>query len=454
LTPVQCRRRKKSNGFSAPGGSRSAGFLASILDKHRFGVYHAALCAPKGGAFSKVQGEEQPMKHGLSLLILAVLLLLVAACGGGDDQPAIPAGEAPAVATEAVAQQPPAAPAAAANTPIAPTASPVPPIVTPEPDDEPLGDVQLAALENLDSFRLLMTYASKGIDAAGNAVDNSAEIITEYTKNPEARRTMINFIDNTPDADADDMMGSMETYQIGQDMYMFIDEDMGWMRVSMDDSILEDSLMGVFSGGDFFTNLDQMRRVRPDQRINGIDSRHYQFDERVLATIFDEDMDDISATGDIWIAKDGDYITKYVLTMTFKDSETEPMSGELASGTVEIIFELQDVNSDIKIEIPMEATAGVSLAGFEGQSLPLPEGARVQAASANFTMIESDAPASEVVAFFEEALPGLGWIKDEQGSVSFGNMTSLTFSKGSVQLSLMINVDEETGMTQIMANAQ
>jgi len=69
-------------------------------------------------------------------------------------------------------------------------------------------------------------------------------------------------------------------------------------------------------------------------------------------------------------------------------------------------------------------------------------------------MIESDAPAAEVLAFYEEALAALGWAKDEQGSMSMGDMASLAFTKAGVQLSLMVSQDSDTGKTQIMASAQ
>jgi len=393
------------------------------------------------------------MKRGLlSLLILSALLLAVVACGGRDDQPAAPVAEAPAAATEAVVQQPEAAPAAATNTPVPPSATPVPPAATPEPDDEPISATQLAALEMLDSYRMTMTYATKGIDAEGSAVDNIAEIFTEYTRDPQARRTTITFTDNT--AENEDATGTVETYQIGQDMYMLIDEEMGWMRVSMEDTPLEEGLLGVFTEGDFFTNLDQMQRVRPDQRINGIDSRHYRFNERALAAVLGAEVDDVTATGDVWIAKDGDYVTKYVLAITYTGRQGEGLSIELVSGTLEIAFELQDVNARFNIELPAAAATGVTMAGFEGEPFPVPPGARVLAASANFTMIESDTPAAEVAKFYDEALPPLGWIKDDQGSLSFGSMSSLAFTKGPFQLSLLISVDEDTGKTQILANAQ
>lgn len=401
------------------------------------------------------------MKHGLfSLMVLLALVLAIAACGGGADEPAPAATDAPVAAApveapqEAAPVQQEAAPAAT-NTPVPPTATPVPPAPTAAPeaeDEEPMVE-ELAGLEQLDSYRVLVTYTTKGSDAEDNPVDNSAEILTEYTKDPAASRTVFTIIDNVA-TDADEGTLNWEIFQIGQDMYMSMGDEMGWIRTTAEDSPLEGSILGVFSSGDFFTNLDQMQRVRPDERINGIDSRHYRFNERVLATVFDENVDNIEATGDVWIAKDGDFVTKYVVTITYSAGRGDGLSGELVSGTTEIAFEVQDINTPFTIEIPAEATAGARLAGFEEDGFPMPPGASTQVASANFAIFESEMTVDELTTFFEEALANLGWSKDEQSSMSFGSMSSLAFTKGDNQLSIVLNANEETGMTEIMVNAE
>jgi predicted small lipoprotein YifL len=384
------------------------------------------------------------MKHGLSLLILLAVLLAIAACGGGE--------EAPATATEASAQQQPAAPAAATNTSVPPTATPLPATATPELTEEEvsLSEDQLAALEKLESYRLVVTFSSKGTDAQGEPIDDMAEILTEYTRDPEARRMVMNFVDNTdPGAEQD----AMESFQIGQDMYMFAGDDVGWMRISTEESPFADPELSMITSGNIFSDLEEMRRVRPDEEISGIDSRHYEFDEQVLGKVFGEDVGAVTASGDVWIAKDGGFVTKYVLTIEVAGGNGGIFDPNLASGVIEMSFELQDVNGDITIELPEEAAAGATLAGFTG-AFPVPDGSRVQAASANFTIVESDAPVAEALAYYEEALAELGWVKDEEGSMTMGDMASYTFSKDGVRLSLLVSLDSNTGKTQIMASAE
>jgi hypothetical protein len=393
------------------------------------------------------------MKRGLLFVMLLALLVAVAACGGGEEAPAAPAADAPAAATEPTAQQAPAeAPPAATNTPVPPTATPAPPTATPEPAEEEveLNEEQLAALEALDSYRQVVTFSSKGTDTDGNPIDNSAEIVTEFTRDPEARRMLMTFVDNVEPSDE---QNTMESFQIGQDMYMFGGDDVGWVRISTEESPFADPELAMITSGNIFTNLEEMRRVRPDEEIGGIDSRHFQFDEQVLGKVFGEDVGDVTATGDVWIAKDGGFVTKYVLAIEVASGNGGIFDPTLASGVIEMNFELQDVNGDITIDLPEEAAAGATLTGFSG-AFPMPDGSRVQAASANFTIVESDVPVAEALAFYEQALAELGWTKDEAGSMSMGDMASYSFTKDGVTLSLLVSLDSNTGKTQIMVNAE
>ncbi len=387
------------------------------------------------------------MKRILSFAILMIVLLTAAACGG-DKAPATTATQAPAAAadTGGQQQQATAAPAAATATPIPPTAT-----AEPEEAEAPLDEEQLAALEKLESYRLVINFISKGSDAEGNPIDTEGEIITEFNRADNARHMVMNFVDNS---DPTAPQSPVEVFQIGTDLIMFAGDDVGWIRISTEDSPFSDPDLAMMTSGNVFTDLENMRRVRPDEKIGGIDSRHYQFDEAsVLSKLFDAEMDNVAASGDVWIAKDGGYVTKYSLVIDVDGGSGGMFDPTMAKGTMTMDFELQDVNSNITIEAPEDAMASTNLAGFDSP-FPMPEDASIQAASANFTILTSAMPVADVVAFYDEALAELGWIKDESGSMSMGDMASLSFSKDGVTLSLIVSLDSSTGKTQIMANAE
>jgi len=389
------------------------------------------------------------MKRIVSLAILMIVLLMAAACGGAKE-PAASATEAPAAAADAGAQQ--QQPAAATQAPA--TATPIPPTATPEPEEEEevqLNEDQLAALEKLESYRLVINFSSKGEDAEGNAIDDHGEIITEFNRADDARHMVMTFVDNT---DPTASQPPVEVFQIGTEMLMFAGEDVGWMRISTEDSPFSDPDLTMMTSGDVFSDLENMRRVRPDEKISGIDSRHYQFDEAsVLTKLFEADMENVKASGDVWIAKDGGFVTKYTMVIEVDGGTGGMFDPTMTKGTMTMDFELQDVNSDIAIELPEEALAGATMTGFDG-AVPMPEDASIQASSANFAILSSALPVAEVVAFYDEALTELGWTKDESGSMSMGDMASLSFSKDGVTLSLIVSLDSSTCKTQIMANVE
>lgn len=387
------------------------------------------------------------MKRIVSFAILMIVLLTVAACGG-DKAPATTATQAPAAAadTGGQQQQATAAPAAA-------TATPIPPTATPEPEEEEvaLNEEQLAALEKLESYRQVIRFTSKGSDAEGKPIDTEGEIITEFNRADNARHMVMNFVDNSDPAAT---QSPVEVFQIGTDLIMFAGDDVGWIRISTEDSPFSDPDLAMMTSGNVFTDLENMRRVRPDEKIGGINSRHYQFDNTaVLSKLFDEGMDNVQANGDVWIAKDGGFLTKYSMVIEVDGGSGGMFDPTMTKGTMTMDFELQDVNSDITIEAPEDAMASTNLAGFDS-AFPMPEDASIQAASANFTILTSAMPVADVVAFYDEALAELGWTKDESGSMSMGDMASLSFSKDGVTLSLIVSLDSSTGKTQIMANAE
>jgi hypothetical protein len=393
---------------------------------------------------------------------LLVVLMLAAACGGGSEEEssapnptpvatrASAAGEAPAQAEVQPTDTPEQVEAQPTDTPEAaePTAVTEPPTVEAEPT---LTEEQLLAIEKLESYRAVTTWTSQGTDADGNPIDDTAEIAIEYVKEPLARRMTMN-LDSS--SEVTQTVQTVEMYQIGEDLYMNAGEDVGWIRIQQEQSPFLDPSISVLTGGQIFSNLDDLERVRPDEKINGVDSRHYKYDEKVLGKLIGDATGDVKAQGDVWIAKDGDYITKYLLTIEVKNGNAGMLDPNMTEGTFSMAWELKDVNSkDITIELPAEATTGTSLAGFDS-GFPTPEGATVQASSGAFVIVQTDLPVEDAAKFYEDALAELGWAKDEAGSGMFGDMSSQTFTKDGIQLSVLITLDEASGKTQIMANAQ
>ena len=115
-----------------------------------------------------------------------------------------------------------------------------------------------------------------------------------------------------------------------------------WVSVQV--AALETEYAGQVVGvGELLPYIPQARRVLPDETVNGIACKHYVYDIDDLQT--ESGMTD--ASGDIWVAKDGGYVVR--LTMNGQGTYYDTYS---ASGTLNLVYDLYDVNAPISINPP------------------------------------------------------------------------------------------------------
>ena len=383
----------------------------------------------------------------LALLLFLITALMLPACGGGDEAPADTS--APTTAPQPAATEQADAPAAAStNTPVPPTDTPVV-----EEADEPLA--QLGNLDNLKSYRARTQYQGEGAREDGTPVNDVVTVESAYVNDAGVDKRYMSMQLESLDAEEIDGFQGFEFYQIGTDMYMYGGEETGWVRISGEQSPFQDpSSEFLLDSSVIFTDLDSLNRERPDEKIAGIDSRHYTFDERAMLNFLNAGTGNVSAEGEVWIAKDGDFVTKYIVNVTVDSGGAGMLDPTLANGTLRLEFELTEANEDVTIDLPEEAISGTNMAGFGGEPLPLPEGATVTASTSQFAIVQTDLPVEEVQQFYDDALQGLGWTMDDAGSMSFGDMVSLAYTKDNAKLTVLIQADESTGTTQVMINAE
>ena len=392
------------------------------------------------------------------VILLLLMTALLAGCGGDETPADTPA---PTSAAQQTSTEPPAA-AATEGAAAAPTHTPVPPTVAPAaeaPTDTPVVEevetplAQLANLEGLTSYRARTLYRSEGTREDGTPVNDGVTVDSAYDAD-SSTRFMSMQMDSLATEDTDAQQ-SLEFYQIGQDMYMYTGEEMGWIRVSNEQSPFQDPSTGfLLDSSAIFSDPKSLKRQRPDEEIAGIDSRHYTFDEDAMLNFLGAGLGEVKAEGEVWVAKDGDFVTKYIVDVVVESGSAGLLDPTLTNGTLRLEFELTEANEDITIELPEEAISGTNLAGFDGEPLPLPEGATVTASTAQFAIVQTDLPVEEAQQFYDDALQGLGWTKDESGSMSFGEMVSLAYTKDNAKLTVLIQADASTGMTQVMINAE
>ncbi len=353
-------------------------------------------------------------KH-LALSLFVALML--SACGG--DEPA-PQSTTP---TAAPAVAPTSQPPTVAPTATQPAEQPV--AVPTETDsrsaaaDEFSGIANIeASLESLDSYRVRFTLSFEGKDEEGRDRQGSLEIIQEFIAESEDQRVHIASVGLEENAVPRDF-GFLT---IGGVSYLYGAQDGSANCVSFSGGDPLSNPAAMFKPGDVLGGLNKARLVERGVTVNGIKTNHYAVDESgISAGMFSR------ASGDIWVAQDGDLVVKYTGTATGK----LPMFGEDTEGTATWNYQLEAINTLAEIELPEEC-----LAQKPADDIPVPASATDKARFGGLITFKTADKPDEVVEFYQTELPKLGWTEGDAGEL--GDLRTLSFAKDDRSLSIMI----------------
>lgn len=360
--------------------------------------------------------------NSLRWLILIALGLTLAACGGRE--------EPTATTTPANAG---AGQSAATTVAVAPTNTPekaAEPTTPPTEEIETLtalGDLS-TTLSQFSSYRWEMVF--KYVGESGVEKSGTYSIVTNV--DPPARQMSI----SSPEADP--TTGELSTLvmtQIGNQAYMITPE--GCISIASDMFDPEEFTSGFTSPDQWLGGLDNARRIRPNETINGVEARHYRFDDLT----FNLPEANISgASGDLYVADDGDYVTRY----TFSYSVAEGFfSSEDGPGVVTYEFNLLDVNAPVDIQAPE---------GCEGadSEFPMLDDAASTMSMPGIITYSTAYSVEEAVSFYKETLAAEGWTYDEGASMTTGEFNILAFTREGVTLNVNISADQDSGQTTVM----
>lgn len=169
------------------------------------------------------------------------------------------------------------------------------------------------------------------------------------------------------------------------------------------------------------------------ETVNGVAANHYTFDERALGQ-----LDLAQSTGEMWIASDGGYIVKYLLTT----KGNADYFGEGIEGTITWDYALTDVNQPLTVELPKDCPAGMVDAPL------LPDAADVVNVQGVLTYTTATSVA-DAAAFYQQQLPDLGWQLVADPVVA-ETLAVQDFTREDQQLSVTILVDEDGTTVQLV----
>lgn len=169
------------------------------------------------------------------------------------------------------------------------------------------------------------------------------------------------------------------------------------------------------------------------ETVNDAASDKYTFDERAFGQ-----SDIAKSTGEMWVASDGGYIVKYVLT-TEGDAD---YFGEEMEGALTWNYELTDVNQPVTITLPEDCPAGLVDAPL------LPDASNVLNLPSVLTY-DTASSVADAAAFHQEQIPILGWTLVSEPAIT-ESTAMMEFTQENQAMTVIIIVGDQGTNVQIL----
>lgn len=393
------------------------------------------------------------MNFKFYLFLLTCVMVLIA-CGGSEEDVVQVDVDTPVVerAEEEPAVEPTAATAVTIEEqeepPVEVIAENDEPVVEVEPEvEEPAAEAEPIQDEIVDISAL--NVSNEGLTSYTIEVEMSFFIADE----PENNQTIIihgatDLIKNASQfdmqtrsySDEGELEQAMTVTQVGGETYTVLGE-IGCMQIPQMEGV-DDPVSELQDTQEMLKNLQNVKRVRPNVTINGVETIHYVFDESIVAADGEDGL--VNMSGELFLSVDD----RYVIKMTMQGAP-ENISIDLEEATAFDAFEYElnmtSFNQPVEVSLPAECAAGGGSGG--GTALPRPEDVTALTSMAGIETYQTSMSPAEVSAFYDEALLGAGWTNDTDGEEIEG-MAIRSYSKGGETIELVVTIQE--GVTMVI----
>jgi hypothetical protein len=282
---------------------------------------------------------------------------------------------------------------------------------------------------SFSSFRSEFTMSWSGTDEAGNPVEGSYTALQAYVTDPPASYTHWDTISSKAGKS-----GSFEFYQIGDVTYMNSaseGEEPTCIATSQEGDAPEQS--PPFSPDTWLagSDLSSAQVISADENVNGVSATHYRQTHVEGAALAGFETYEVN----IWIANDGGYVVRETLI-----AEGKLITMEVGEGRMEWEYNLLDVNGAVNITPPENCPPPV---GADFPKMADADGVTTFGTSLTYS---TASPIADVVAFYNEQLPGLGWTAGTE-STDVAGMATMAFTREGVKATLVIT--EVGGKTSV-----
>ena len=168
------------------------------------------------------------------------------------------------------------------------------------------------------------------------------------------------------------------------------------------------------------------------EAVNGTPADHYTFDENALGQ-----TGRATSTGEMWVATDGGYLLKYLLTTKGKAN----YFGEGVEGTLGWDYELTGIGQPVTIALPDDCPAGIL-------NVPqLPDASNVTNLP-SVLRYETATSLADIADFYQQQIPTLGWVLGNDPTFTDTSMI-VDFTQGTVTLTVTATTDNGVTTVQV-----
>lgn len=372
----------------------------------------------------------QPFRMTMRLLFVGLLLLLGVACGGASEPNAGAAATAQPTAVEATAIGATAQATAAAATAL-PTVEPTAELLDPTTLGTDYADYR--------SYQLQITWTL--IDSTTAAENDFVTVQISKVADPPAEQIVMTNLGAAEAADADTPQALLMV-RLGDTQYMSMGAA-GCISVPATDEAPAGVQDDLLDADELLGDLRSARRVLPNVTVNGVETRHYRFDEQAYARL--STTPELDIDGELFVSVRDNQLVRMV--MTGYDPQVRTMAGELfeEGDRFRLTYDILSINQPLTIELP----AGCSPPGTSGY--PRPDDAFEAATFGNMESYKTNLSVDETIAFYQAALGDLGWDYLADNATVMGSSAFIYFAQEGRQLQIILNNDGSATSVTLMA---
>lgn len=323
-----------------------------------------------------------------------------------------------------------------------PSSTPEPtkiPTATSAPTAEPVAEVDTEALTLSQLNNDYSIYSSYTLDinmtvtsGETGAIAQYVDMLVQISNDPPMQQIVLTAqgVDEALGAEA----MTIEMASVEGQTFMDVPE-MGCIAMPTG-SLGQTPFAALLQTDEILQGLDNAERVLPNEMVNGVEAKHYVFDESFYGEIEEGDV----VQGDLWIEADSNRLVR--LQMSGAGGGFAVALGDSAeSDTLDpftLVYDIVDVNVPFEVTIPTGCEA--EAAGVEN-TFPILSDAYEQASIGAIVNYKTPTSLSDAVTFYQDAFAAEGYIYDEGESFVSDAVATLIFNIEGGSLTVLIAPD-------------